>query len=301
MNQQNQSPGAPKLRVEASVSLLPNLAELMHPAPALMDALASEFAPTAARLSTQKAYWLALNGWITDRLSGPMMDGKVGTENVGEHAWAVYTSSYWGGMELRENWGMPSVIQKMGVKMAPPFAEVQQAVARNLTQREDSTSGIVYPIAYNAGVQVVKTEDSPVGQRRPQRPPKPSAVRINGRDFMRVDYDLPTPHYLKVWRSAFERAVTANPPAYEGAILGEAGQTNLRDIWKRAVVYGNTTWGGDANDKWSEAYFNARGDGKRPIYRRDLRMARGPARYRRQAAHGFWRHLAPRPGALVHH
>jgi hypothetical protein len=276
MNERNQSQGAPKLRVEGSAPLLPDLAKEMPEAQALMGALATEFAPIAATLSTQKAYWLALNGWITDRLSCPIMEGKVGADSVGEQAWAVYASSCWGGMELRENWGMPPALQRLGIKMTAPFAEVQQGIVRNLAlrmtalagggdhclhilptlMREDSTAGMVYPIAYNAGVQVVKTEDPPVGQRRPQRPPKPGAVRINARDFMRVDYDLPTPQYLKVWRSAFERAVTAKPAAYEKIIVGEAGQADLRDIWKRAVAYGNITWGGDANDKWTAAYFD---------------------------------------------
>ena len=73
---------------------------------------------------------------------------------------------------------------------------------------------------------------------------------------MRVDYDLPTPQYLKVWRSAFERAVTADPVAYERTIVGEPGQTDLRDIWKRGVLYGDTTWGGDANDQWTQEYFD---------------------------------------------
>jgi hypothetical protein len=272
----NQPAGMPKVRVEGSAPLLPTLAAVMKEAPALMDALATEFAPTAARLSTQRAYWLALNGWITDRLAGPIMEGKVRAESLGEQAWAVYASSYWGGMELRENWGMPPVIQKLGIRISPPFTEVQQGVAHNLAQRvaaltgggdhclrilpalmrDDSTSGTLYPMAYNAGVQVVKTEDPPVGQRRAHRPPKPGAVRINTRDFMRVDYDLPTPQYLKVWRSAFERAVTADPVAYERAIVGEPGQTDLRDIWKRGVLYGNTTWGGDANDQWTQEYFD---------------------------------------------
>jgi hypothetical protein len=121
--------------------------------------------------------------------------------------------------------------------------------------RDHSTYGMVHAIAYNAGVQVVKTEDPPIGQRRPHRTPRPSAVRINARDFMRVDYDLPTPLYLKQWRSTFERAVTANPQTYEQVIAGASGQANLRDIWKEGVSYGNTTWGGDAQDVWSDAYF----------------------------------------------
>jgi hypothetical protein len=180
-------------------------------------------------------------------------------------------------MELREHWGMPPALRNLGMTPpAPPFAEVQQGIIPLMTQRMDairsggdrcleilpsilaeaSTSGPVWGVGYNAGVQVVKTEDPPIGQRRPNRQPKPSAVRINARHFMRVDYDLPTPQYLKVWRSAFERAVTAHPEAYERLIAGEEeGQADLRELWKSAVSLGNLTWGGDAQDPWSDAYW----------------------------------------------
>ena len=275
MSDQQQLPAAPEVRIEGRAPLLPNLAEVMPEAMPLINALATEFASIAVRLPTQQAYWLALNGWITDRLSGPVMEAKTAVENLGAQAWAVYASSYWGGMELRENWGMPPVIGQLGLQMQPPFAEVQQDVASKLTLRlmalysggdqcleilpallrDHSTYGMVHAIAYNAGVQVVKTEEPPIGQRRPHRTPRPAAVRINARDFMRVDYDLPTPSYLKHWRSAFERAVTSDPLAYEQVIAGAIGQSNLRDIWKAGVNYGNTTWGGDSQDAWSDAYF----------------------------------------------
>ena len=87
--------------------LLPDLAAVMPAAPALMDHLVTEFAPTAATLSTPQAYWAGLNGWMTDRLSGPIMEGKVTADEIGAQAWAVYASSYWGALELREYWGMP--------------------------------------------------------------------------------------------------------------------------------------------------------------------------------------------------
>ncbi len=86
------------------------------------------------------------------------------------------------------------------------------------------------------------------GQRRPGRPARPSVVRINGRDFLRVDYDRPAPNYLNVWRSAFERAVTAHPDTYETLLAGSDGEASLRDIWQNAVAFGNLTWGGDAQD-----------------------------------------------------
>jgi hypothetical protein len=136
----------------------------------------------------------------------------------------------------------------------PPFPDVQQGIVALMNQRmaavrdsgdaclrllpsilrEPATSGPIHGVGYNAGVQVVKTEDPPIGQRRPGRPAKPSVVRINGRDFLRVDYDRPVPQYLKVWRSAFERAVTAHPDAYENLLAGGDGEASLRDIWKNA-------------------------------------------------------------------
>jgi hypothetical protein len=75
-----------KVRVRGSVPLLPNLAKVMPEAPVLMDALATEFAPIAAQLATQQSYWVAINGWITDRLSGPIMEGKVDAKSLGEQA-----------------------------------------------------------------------------------------------------------------------------------------------------------------------------------------------------------------------
>jgi hypothetical protein len=266
------------LRLEGGAPpLTGELAALMPPAPALMDRLASEFAATAAALSTPQAYWLGLNGWMTDRLSEPVMEGNVTADDVGERAWAVLASSYWGGLELREHWGMPPALKNMGMTPpSPPFAEVQSGVAALMTQRmsairaggeaclrllpsilrEASTSGPIHGVGYNAGVQVVKTEDPPIGQRRAHRQAKPSAVRINGRHFLRVDYDLPTPRYLKVWRSAFERAVTAAPDVFERLLVGDDGDTDLRDIWTNAVAFGNVTWGADAQDNWSDAYWD---------------------------------------------
>jgi len=256
--------------------LVPELAELMPPAPALIDQLASDFSPTAAALSTPQAYWDGLNGWMTDRLSGSVLEGTLTADDIGEAAWAIYASSYWGGMELREHWGMPPALKNLGMTPpSPPFAEVQQGVILLLAQRmnairgggadclqflpsilrEASTTGPIHGVGYNAGVQVVKTEDPPIGQRRPNRQAKPSVVRINGRHFMRVDYDLPTPQYLKLWRSEFERAVTGHPDAYEELLVGGEGEVDLREIWKSAVEFGNLTWGGDAQDNWSDAYW----------------------------------------------
>ncbi|HEY2331636.1 MAG TPA: hypothetical protein VGH94_06925 [Acidimicrobiales bacterium] len=270
------STDAKRLHVEGGAPPLgPDLAAVMPAGPDLMDELVSEYTATVS-LSTPQAYWTGLNGWMTDRLSGPIMEGKGTADEIGEQAWAIYATSCWGGMELREHWGMPPVIASMGdMAPKPPFTDVQQGIIPLMTQRmeavrgggeqclallpsilrEAGTSGPIHGVGYNAGVQVVKTEDPPIGQRRPHRPAKPGAVRINGRDFLRVDYDLPIPRYLKEWRSAFERAVTGDPDAYEQILTGQEDEADLRDIWKASVAFGNQTWGGDSQDVWTEQYW----------------------------------------------
>jgi hypothetical protein len=85
---------ASQLRLSGGVPpLLPDLAAVMPAAPGLIDQLVAEFAPTAARLSTPQAYWAGLNGWMTDRLSGPVMEGEVTADEIGAQAWAVYAAS----------------------------------------------------------------------------------------------------------------------------------------------------------------------------------------------------------------
>src|ERR1700721_1410847 len=129
--------GGTALHLEGgSPPLIDELAALMPAAPALMDRLVSEYAPTAATLTTPQAYWVGLNGWMTDRLSGPIMEGKVTPDDIGGQAWAVYASSYWGALELREPWGMPPAMKRMGMTLpTPPFPDVQQGIVALMNQR----------------------------------------------------------------------------------------------------------------------------------------------------------------------
>ena len=73
---------------------------------------------------------------MTDRLSGPIMEGEIAPDEIGEQAWAIYATSYWGGMELREHWGMPPALKNIGMTPPePPFTEVQQGMVHLMTQR----------------------------------------------------------------------------------------------------------------------------------------------------------------------
>jgi hypothetical protein len=56
-----------------SPPLMPELAAVMPAGTALMDQLVTQFAPIAAALSTQQAYWIAFNGWLTGTGFGWML------------------------------------------------------------------------------------------------------------------------------------------------------------------------------------------------------------------------------------
>ncbi|NKI16446.1 hypothetical protein HCU74_03325 [Spongiibacter sp. KMU-166] len=269
LEQNNYLDGMGVPAVDSLVSLAPASAKLY-------DELTKGFAPESAALNSPQSYWIAFNAWITNELSRRIMKTEVSDSEFGGFLWAAYASSYWGGMELRENWGMPPAMERLGIALEPPYLETLDNLAATFNSRlsvmaqgndkcldyvddllhEDLNAGALWNTAYNAGCQVIKTEDAPIGQRRPHRRPQPSMVRINTRDFMRVDYELPAPEYLRVLRSAFEVAVTSQPETYEQIIVGKDGQKDLREIWAGGVGFGNTSWGDGANDAWTDEYFD---------------------------------------------
>lgn len=258
------------------VPLITGLEQVMPPQPQLLDDMLADYAPRAESLATQKAYWLGFSSWVADSACGRIVDQDLNLTELGSLAWGVHTTSYWGGVELRKYWGPPSFAKLKD--MPPPFDSAQGEMLKNFTSRakviqsggddslallaelmrdDDTRTAIMYTMAYNAGLQVIKTEDPPLGQRRPMRPAKPSIVRINSRQFMRVDYELVTPVYLRKLRSDYELAIKQNPDNFERALKGDNGQLDLRDVWQRGVDHGYSTWGGnDSQDHWSQDYFD---------------------------------------------
>ena len=73
MSKNNHNKPTQTLRVDGAMPMLPPLSEVMPASSELMNRLASEFAPTAAKLATQQSYWIAFNAWITDHLSAAIM------------------------------------------------------------------------------------------------------------------------------------------------------------------------------------------------------------------------------------
>jgi hypothetical protein len=242
----------------------------MDPAPDLLDQLVGEFAPLAAKLASPDAYWLGLQMWMVDRLVGPAMTGETTATDLRRQVWPIYATAYWCCLEIQKLYGVPVGVQKLGFSAQPPTEEFLQGFADKLAMREaalakggaeclrvlpeilreEPTTGALHGMAYNAGYVVTIAEDPPLGQRPKHLKIQTGELRINSRDFMRVDYGIPSPDYLKQWRTRFEAAVLAHPDAYEQIIVGQPGEKNLRDLWHEAVIWGHHNWGADVTTQW---------------------------------------------------
>src|SRR3546814_78769 len=114
---------------------------------------------------------------MADRLAGPILDGQVAPYDIGQQAWASYASSVWGGIELRDlrrKWDSAPADQSAIMSQAAAFlAKGKQDMADKMLQRltalrggaesclnvlqalirDNSTTGPVHGMAYNAGMQ----------------------------------------------------------------------------------------------------------------------------------------------------
>jgi hypothetical protein len=122
--------------------------------------------------------------------------------------------------------------------------------------REEPCTGMLHGTAYNSGYCEVVCEKAPLGELPAHLVGETGSIRANPRDFMRLDYSLVTPVWLREWRTAFEIAVRAEPDAFERVIAGDGTQKDLRDLWTEALAWGHNNWGGSSLDDWTQAYYD---------------------------------------------
>lgn len=268
-----------QVRVTGTLELIPELAKVLPEAPDLLDQLATEFAPQAAELATPIIYWTAFNQWLGDRLVRPIMVREAGDDVLKPYAWVVYVTSYWAALTTLKNFGPHQGMARMGLAdlHKPPFVELQQNSAINIGLTLDAVAdrgprclemlpamlrgglgsqGAIGSFAYNSSMAEFLSQPPPLGAKLPTRTSRPSPIRINARDFMRVDYYLPTPEYIREWRVAFERAVVTDPDAYERLIAGAPDDRDLREAWKQGYAQPWTTRGEGATDDWTDDYYD---------------------------------------------
>jgi hypothetical protein len=266
--------GSKSWRVQGEPPWFPNLAEVIDPAPALLDRLVTEFAPIGASLATQTAWWMAFHMWAVDRLAGEAMAG-TSKDRLREAVWVLYASSYWSTLELQLIYGMPPAVINLGMTAASPsedsvadfaskFSGRQAALdtgGRTLIDilptllREEPCTGALHGTAYNTGYVEVICEVPPLGELPGHLHVETGAIRVNPRDFMRIDYDMPAPGWLKTWRATYENSVRAHPDTLERVVSGEGKLKDLRDIWGEGLAWGHNNWGGQSLDKWTQPYF----------------------------------------------
>jgi hypothetical protein len=125
-----------------------------------------------------------------------------------------------------------------------------------LLLREEPCTGTLHGTAYNSGYCEVVCESPPLGELPAHLRVETGAIRVNPRDFMRIDYAMEAPSWLKRWRTAYEISVRAHPDEFERVVAGAGGAKDLRDIWTEALAWGHNNWGGQSLNEWSQGYYD---------------------------------------------
>ncbi|HEX5587982.1 MAG TPA: hypothetical protein VFZ17_11795 [Acidimicrobiia bacterium] len=266
---------ASRWHVDGAPPWFESLATVLEPAPELLDRLFTEFAPIGAALNTQDSLWVSFHTWVVERLVGEELQGAAPVDQRAA-IWAIYATSYWSMLELTVHFGVPPAVLNLGMEpTAPTDDSVADLVAKltarfdalaagdaavreqlSVLQREEPCTGTLHGTAYNSGYCEVVCEQAPLGELPAHLSGETGLIRANPRDFMRLDYSIAVPTWLRDWRTTFEIAVRAEPDAYERAIVGDGTQKNLRDLWTEALAWGHNNWGGSSLDDWTQAYYD---------------------------------------------
>jgi len=252
-----------------------NLASVFDPAPDLLDSLVAEYAHTAAKLSSQSGWWVAFLGWVVEKLVGDELSGSS-RRNLREAGWVIYAAAYWCMLDEQKQFGIPAAITNLGMQPTPPSEDSVADMASKLTQRhaaldaggeqllrvlndllrEEPCTGCIHGTAYNSGYIEVISEPPPLGDMPASLRAETGSIRVNARDFMRVDYSAPAPRWLNEWRSRYEASVRADPDAHERLISPRGGLKDLRIIWSEAIAWGHNNWDSQSTGNMSQEYFD---------------------------------------------
>jgi hypothetical protein len=267
------------MHVQGEAPWFPNLTHVMDPAPDLLDRLVTEWDAIGGDLEQDGAFWLGCHLWMADKLAGEALSGKEAVP-LRQGVWAIYMSGYWCNVELQRVYGIPDALINFGMEATVPTEDsLADMVAKlRLRQemlskggdalldylqellREEPCTGALHGDAYNAGVMAIWSGTGPLGERPSHLEVQMGGpVRTNPRDFLNIDYPIPTPSWLDEWRARFEVAVRQRSTEFEAIISGEGSRTDLRDMWRQALAWGSNNWGDNVNslDRWSQEYFNA--------------------------------------------
>jgi hypothetical protein len=263
------------MRVEGSPPWFPNIAAHMDPAPDLLNRIAAEYAPIAAEHDPGIVWW-GLHNFAIDKLVGLALQGQL-RDNLREAYWVVYATGYWASLQQQRMRGVPSAIINLGVPIAPPSEMlVADLAAKHAVRaallagnggalldaipgllREAPGTGLLHGACYNAAATEASSEAPPLGVRSASLAMTPGMVRVNPRDFMRFDYGIPAPDWLRAWRATYEASVRAHPETYERILAADGDLSDLRALWREAHAWGYNNWGKATEEKPSQSYFDS--------------------------------------------
>jgi hypothetical protein len=270
---------AQRLRVDGTPPWFANMAEVMDPAPELLDRLVNEFAPIGVPLEADRAWWIGFHLWMVDKFAGEVLAGHSSTP-VREALWAICASGYWCNIELQRAYGIPDALINLGFNATVPTEESYANLVAQLGRRyaaleaggdallayvpdllqEAPSTGALHGTAYNGGVMALWSGTAPLGQRPAHlHVGLGGPVRMNPRDFLMIDYPIAVPEWLDRWRARYEANVRAHPDEFEQVVSGDDGGVDLRDMWSEALAWGINNWGSGVTslDEWTQGYFDA--------------------------------------------
>lgn len=252
---------ARRWHVQGGAPWFPEMAAVLKPAPEKLDALLNDYAPIAAKLHSQNSFWICFHMFVFRELVAAALDGHLGM-TLEEAVWLSHITAYWGLSEAKRRPEANSGLEQigMGPSQTPSAASMTKLITHSLERHraaasdadalkalpqflvEQPVTGMIHGCSYNSRYMVITGGQPPFGHRPPHIAISDDQVRVNQRDFLRVDYAAPLAPWLARARAAFERAAQADSLHFEAA-LSNAASTDLRQVWVAGIAMADMIWG----------------------------------------------------------
>lgn len=256
MDETTSAPPVP-MRVSGAPPWFPSLAEVMEPAPDLLDDLASGFAPHAVGMDPD-AFWTAFHCYITEQLMNEVFGGDVDEAWLRRAIWVSYGTGIWCTRSWRVSWmqldpsmavpttaeGVAPLVHDLATTLAALNAGGTTALDRLAELlRLPAFHGALLGTAYNTGYLVVIGERPPIGNRPPHVELPDGYIRASGGQLLDLAYTPTAPTWLADTVTRYERLVTDGDGRLARVIDGAGGPDHLAELWRTGFEQGVTAWG----------------------------------------------------------
>src|SRR5262245_25076430 len=160
-----------QVHLDGHAAVPPNLAELLAPAPDLLDDMLEQYLPVGESWRDGGAFWTGFHIWMVERIQQDLFAGTLRADER-EALWALWCTGYWVGVELTSEYGMPDAIRALGVDWTVPDETSVADTVRKIGERraaldggadalleyvptllrEEPVSGALHGAVYNAAV-----------------------------------------------------------------------------------------------------------------------------------------------------